>query len=246
MADVDKWNPKFEGTVGTALSKSFAFPNELGGATLYEDDWEQLPVFPDGIDLTSVSFVGSPATNGTGTISGTPTKAGTFQLEFKYFDTSVSGTATDEGNIQDKFIETWLVTAIIHAAEDDDSVGGSACFSFNGGYTIKSIETSTQVYSLGSGISGTTITNLVENLNTFFESADYPLTAQVSSGQLWITVTDGGSMVEITLGNENTVNTTAIVSPTSQETNNEFFGKETEGSETEEYSYYTLIKTGAC
>jgi hypothetical protein len=206
---VNKWNPKFEGTVGTALSVSFSFPNELGGVPIYDDDWEQAPVMPPGLSLGSVSFTGNPGTDGTGTISGTPTEAGTYELEFKYYDVTV-GDPGAEGNIQDKFIETWLVTAIIHEATDDDSEDGSACFEFNGGYCLKSIETSTQVYSLGSGISGSTLENLVENLNSFFTVADYPITAQVSSGQLWLTVTDGGSMVAVTLCNDNTVNTTAI------------------------------------
>jgi len=250
LPEVNKFNPKFNGVVGQSLSVDIVLPVYLAGSNITPNEWNQIPPMPPGLAVDNLQYTDGVGTNPPeGTISGTPTQAGTYELIFTYNNTSRTADTIilEDGSRvgeDDDALGEWLVTVHIEEAAGTNGGDGSACFGFNAGYCLKSIVTDTQTYSLGSGISGATLENLSENLNTFFETADYPLTAQVYSGSLWITVTDGASLTSVTLCNDNAVTTSEIVAPTTTETNNEFFGKDDPGDA--EYSYYTLINTCSC
>jgi len=260
LPEVNKFNPKFNGVVGQPLSVDIVLPTILSDMAITPTEWNQIPPMPPGLALdnlqnTANEISGNPVQ---GTIIGTPTQAGTYELIFSYSFPEVftsrgapsenflnqtilleDGTRIGEG---DDLLREWLVT--VHIEEAAATNDRSACFGFNAGYCLKSIVTDTQTYSLGSGITGATLADLSDTLNSFFGTADYPLAAQVYSGSLWITVTDGATLSSVTLCNDNTVNFSEIVAPTTTETNNEFFGKDDPGDA--EYSYYTLINTCSC
>lgn len=252
LPEVNKFNPKFNATVGQSVSVDIVLPASLAGLSIGPDKWNQIPPMPPGLALDNLQYAtGSGVNPPQGTISGTPTQAGTYELIFSYSaglsDRTLDSVILEDGSRvgeDDDELAEWMITIHIEEAAGTNNEDGSACFGFNAGYCLKSIVTDTQTYSLGSGITGATLADLADNLNSFFGTADYPLAAQVYSGSLWITVTDGATLSSVTLCNDNTVNFSEIVAPTTTETNNEFFGKDDPGDA--EYSYYTLINTCSC
>jgi len=255
LPEVNKFNPKFNAIVGQSVSVDIVLPAYLSNLSISPNEWMQIPPMPPGLALDNLQNTSDTSGNSgnppQGTISGTPTQAGTYELVFSYdtgqysqtLNTVILEDGTRVGD-EDDALGEWLVTIHIEEAAGNNEEDGSACFGFNAGYCLKSIVTDTQTYSLGSGITGATLADLSDTLNSFFGTADYPLAAQVYSGSLWITVTDGATLSSVTLCNDNTVNFSEIVAPTTTETNNEFFGKDDPGDA--EYSYYTLINTCSC